>query len=102
MKKRPHLGGVAALALALLAATGAATQAQDSAADAIKYRQTVMKTLSGHLGALAAIAKGEVSFTIHAAPHAQAILDITEMMPDLFAANTGPDSGVENRALAAI
>lgn len=102
MNRKPHAGGVAAAVLALLVATGAAAQAQDSAADAIKYRQTVMKTLAGHMGALGAIAKGEVTTTSHAAIHAKAVLGITEMMPDLFAANTGPDSGVKTRVLEAV
>ncbi len=102
MKKKPHLGGAMVIALAVLVGASATAQAQDTAENAIKYRQTIMKTLGGHLGAIAAIAKGEVSVSDHAARHAAAIASITEMMPDIFAENTGPDSGVKTRATAAI
>lgn len=102
MNKKQLLSGVSAIAFGLVIGIGVAAQAQDAPADAIKYRQTVMKTLSGHMGALAAIAKGEVSTTGHAPGHAAAILGITEIMPDLFAAGTGPDSGVKTRATDAI
>ncbi|MHA1570608.1 MAG: c-type cytochrome [Alphaproteobacteria bacterium] len=102
MNNKPHLGGVAAVAFSLIVGIGASAQAQDAPPGAIEYRQTVMKTLAGHLGALGAIAKGEVSNTGHAPGHAAAIVSITEMLPDLFAAGTGPDSGVKTRATAAI
>ena len=97
-----HIGGVTAIAFSLIIGIGGAAQAQDAPADAVKYRQTVMKTLVGHLGAIGAIAKGEVSNTSHAPSHAAAILAITEMLPDLFPAGTGPDSGVKTRASAAM
>ncbi len=101
MNKKPLYSGVTAIVFSLIVAIAAA-QAQDAPAGSIKYRQTVMKTLAGHLGAMAAIAKGEVSNTDHAPAHAAAIIAITEMMPDLFPAGTGPDSGIETRSTAAI
>lgn len=58
---------------------------------AVKYRQTVMKSLGAHMGAMAAIVKGQVSVPGHAAEHGESIAAIGRMAKDLFPA--GSDVG---------
>lgn len=68
---------LAATAGILLTAAGAALAA-DEPGNIIKYRQATMKAIGGHMGALAAMAKGEVSFTDEAFGHAHAISQLAE------------------------
>lgn len=82
---------------------GAAAQAADEPANVIKYRQAIMKANGGHMGALAAVAKGEVSFTDDAAAHAEAIHGLSQNLARLFPPDTGKgDTEVESAALPAI
>ena len=74
---------------------GAAAQAADDPANVIKYRQTVMGSIGAHIGAIAAVVKGEVSFTGHVAKHARAMHAASLMIPDIFP--PGSDVG-ETRA----
>lgn len=93
--------GVSAIAIlvtgAVVSVSGGA-RADDPIND-IKYRQTNMDALGAHMGALAAIAKGQVSYTSHMAAHADAIAAIGKFLPDLFP--EGSDMG-KTRALPAI
>ncbi len=66
---------------------------------AVKYRQTVMKSLGAHMGAMAAIVKGQVSHPDHVAAHAESIAAIGRMAKDLFPA--GSDVG-DTGALPAV
>jgi len=97
----------AGTALALLAA-GSSTVAfaADEPANVVKYRQTFMKGNSAHLGMIASIVKGEVSLTDEIAPNAAALAQMGEMLAanleQLFPEGSGPDAGVETRALPAI
>ena len=50
----------------------------------IKYRQAVMKGISGHAGAIAQIAKGKVSHTGALKGHAHALLELSKMVPAAF------------------
>jgi cytochrome c556 len=59
----------------------------DAAADA-KYRQTVMKTLGGHMGAIGQILKVGMPAG-HLAGHTAAIKAISLMAPDIFPAGSG-------------
>jgi len=59
----------------------------DAAAD-IKYRQTVMKTLGGHMGSIVQILKAGMPAG-HLAGHTAAIKDISVMATDLFPAGSG-------------
>ena len=77
--------------LALLSAT-VSPVAQAAEAD-IKYRQSIMKAMGGHMGSLAAIAKGQVGHSQHMFGHAAAINAIATMVPDIFPkGSTGPNS----------
>jgi cytochrome c556 len=94
---------VFAVTAALALAAGGAFAA-DEPANIVKYRQATMKAISGHMAALAAMAKGEVSFTDEAFGHAHAINQLSQNIDRLFPAGSGkgeiPD--VETRALPEI
>lgn len=66
---------------------------------AVKYRQSVMKALGGHMGATARIVKGEGGAKHHLVAHAAAMSSIARMAADLFP--KGSDKG-ETRALPRI
>ena len=55
----------------------------------IKYRQAVMKATGGHMMALGAILKGDVSHRADLVIHAQALAASGEMMTHLFPAGSG-------------
>lgn len=90
-------------AAAVLAAAGA-VHAADEPANVIKYRQSIMKAIGGHMGALGAMAKGEVSFTDEAFGHAHAIYQMSEGLDQYWPAGTGKDEvdGTDTRALPEI
>lgn len=79
--------GLLAAAFTLAAAVPA--RAADDPANVIKYRQNVMKSQAGHIGAIAAVVKGEVSYTRHIAAHARALERTSAMIPDMFPEGTG-------------
>ena len=93
--------GIAAVAIGAAAIIGGSALAQD-AEKAIDYRKGVMRANGAHLGAIGAILKGEAGDASHIAAHAAALAGLATMLPDIFADGTGPDSGVETRALPAI
>lgn len=71
--------GLVALAMAPVAG------AEESDADAmIKYRTNAMKSLSGHMGALARTVEGKVGFLELVLPHAQAIAAISHKTAEMF------------------
>ena len=78
---------------ASLLASGAAFAAD---AEALKYRQTVMKGVGAHMGAMGQIAKGEAEHPMHLVKHARAIEGNLSMVVDAFAMKT---SGGETAAL---
>ena len=63
-----------------------AAGADDSAA--VKYRQNTMKAVGGHMGAVAAIAKGEVDHKGELPVHVSSLAALSGIVPDLF----GPDA----------
>lgn len=87
----------------LLALAGGAFAA-DEPANMIKYRQATMKAIGGHMGALGAMAKGEVSFTDEAFGHAHAIYQMSESVDRYWPEGTGVGEveGAETRALPEI
>lgn len=93
--------GLAAGAV-LAAASGA--HAADEPANIIKYRQAIMKAIGGHMGALGAMAKGEVSFTNEAFGHAHAIYQMSQGVDQYWPEGTakGEVEGVDTRALSEI
>jgi cytochrome c556 len=77
----------AGLLAAVLGVGLVGTASADGAAN-IKYRQAHMKALGGHMGALAAVIKGQAGSKEHVAGHAKAIAAIGTIMGDLFPADS--------------
>ncbi len=92
---------VAGTALAVLISADLASAA-DEPVNLIKYRQATMKAIGGHMGALGAMAKGEVSFTDEAALHARAINDMSQNLLRLFPEGSGYEVDNKTNALPAI
>jgi cytochrome c556 len=86
------LSALATLALAV------AAHAADPAA-VIKYRQSTMSALGGHMSSANAILKGEAGQKAHLAAHLDGIVATAKMARDLFPA--GSDKG-ETNALPAV
>ncbi len=64
----------------------------------IKYRQAVMKSVSGHAGAIAQIAKGKVSHVDALVAHAEALADVTAMVPAAFKNQAGVGDASDAKA----
>lgn len=58
----------------------------------IKYRQAVMKGISGHAGAIAQIAKGKVSHADALQGHAHALMELSKLVPAAFKNQTSGKS----------
>ncbi len=101
MRSLKHFCSLLAVAVIASVTVGQPTQAADEAANLIKYRQTTMKAIGAHMGAMAAVAKGEVSFTDEVAGHAHAINALSKNLLRLFPKDSGKEAG-ETRALPAI
>lgn len=84
-------------ATALIGATVA--YAADEPANVIAYRGSVMKALSGHIGAIASVVKGETGYSAHVGAHAQGLHATGLMLSDIFPEGSGEG---ETRALPAI
>ncbi len=89
------------LLLAGLCVVGNMTAAlADNHAEAVvKYRQTVMKAIGAHTGAIAAVAKGQVEFGDHVAHHAASLAEMGKISANLFPPGTGPDAYADTGAL---
>jgi len=81
------------LSALVLLAVPAFAEEPGAAPDVIKYRQSVMKALGGHLRALGPLASKKVAFPRHAELHARAVADLARLIPELFPAGTGPGAG---------
>lgn len=80
----------AMLGLIVLLLTGAAS-AEESAA--VKYRQTTMKAVGGHMGAIGAIAKGQVNHPGDLAVHTSSLAALSGIVPGVFGSDaTGGDA----------
>ncbi|MFQ5656038.1 MAG: c-type cytochrome [Candidatus Methylomirabilales bacterium] len=73
-----------AIALGLVAAQGL-----ESAQGIIKYRKSVMKSQAGHIGAIGAIAKGQVPFKQDLVAHAVALRSTSKMILEAFPEGSG-------------
>jgi cytochrome c556 len=80
-------------AIALTAGTVHSVSADDR--DSIKYRQSVMKAISGHMGGAAAIIKGKVPYKDDLVAHVTALNETTKVLPNAFKQKT---SGGKTRA----
>jgi cytochrome c556 len=96
--------GLAAGALVLSSALGSAVApAADEPANVIKYRKSIMSANAGHLGALAGVAKGEVTFTDEVGFHAEALSQLSQNLTRLFPEGSGKgDTDEDSDALPAI
>jgi cytochrome c556 len=94
----------AAAAAGLLTATvGAAAFAADEPANVIKYRQAFMQANGGHITMIAAVVKGEVSWTDELAGHAHALHEQSKHLLRLFPEGSGKgDTDVQSAALPVI
>ena len=88
------IAGVSAVA-ALAAGIGMASAADESE-NVIKYRQNVMRSIGGHMGAISGVVKGEVSFGSHVGAHAESMAATSQLIVDMFPA--GSTTGAETRA----
>ena len=75
--------------------------AEEDPAAMIAYRQSTMKAIGGHMGAIAMAAKGDVTFTDEVAGHARAINQLSQNLARYFPAGSGKEAG-ETEALAII
>jgi cytochrome c556 len=96
--KTTFTAGMTALAITLGAVTA---NAVDEPANLMKYRQSTMKAINGHMGAIAAVVKGEVSFSDELFGHAHAINEMSKNLLRLFPKGSGAEAG-KTRALPAI
>ena len=72
------------LTLALLGAMLLFAGSLSAQEGAIKYRQAIMKAVSGHAGAVAQIAYGGVAHTDHLKGHAHALHEVTLLVATTF------------------
>lgn len=83
------------------AIVGPAGQAAEDPAALIEYRKSIMTAFTGHIGAIALVAKGEIGFTDEVAGHAHAINEMSKTLTRLFPEGSGKEAG-ETRALPVI
>lgn len=79
---------VALVALVIAAPMGAMSTEKGD----IKYRQSIMKGIAAHAGAIAQIANGNVSHDAALQGHAHALLELTKMVPSAFKNKAGVGS----------
>ena len=93
---------ILAAAVVALALTTGAAQAQDAAEDWVKSRKQVMQIFQASLIGLSNVVSGKVSKPEHMVNYANALASVGAILPEMYPAGTGPESGVKNRALADI
>ena len=95
---------IASVALAVLISSFYThhASAADEPSNLIKYRQAIMKAIGGHMGALGAVAKGEVSFTDEVVGHAHAINEMSKNVLRLFPEGSGYEVDKKTNALPAV
>ena len=94
------MGKIPALVLtAIMVVIALPSSAEMDSEEVIKYRQNVMKSMGGHMGAMASIVRGKVDYKEQLVHHAKAVSDIAGMVPHLFPDES--DFG-ETRAKAAV
>ena len=95
------VGGILGATLAVTSLAAPSAVAEDDPAALIAYRQSTMTAISGHMGAIAMAAKGDVSFTDEVAGHAHAINELSKNLARYFPPGSGKEAG-ETRALPVI
>ena len=98
-----HSGAWIAIAAAGALVTTAAAFAADEPANVIKYRQALMKANGAHITMIAAVVKGEVSWTDELAGNAHALHEQSKNLLRLFPEGSGKgDTDVKSVALPVI
>lgn len=93
--------GFAAAAIAVsMVAAGSFSVAESTGEGMVKYRQSVMGAVGGHMGAIVRIVRGEADLGDQLLAHAEALHDLSLMIPDAFQEISA--EGVETRALPEI
>ena len=96
-------GAWIAIAAAGALVTTAAAFAADEPANVIKYRQALMKANGAHITMIAAVVKGEVSWTDELAGNAHALHEQSKNLLRLFPEGSGKgDTDVKSVALPVI
>ena len=93
---------ISILGVILLMGFASQARAVDEPENVIKYRQSVMKAISGHTGAIVSVVKGEVSYVAQVAAHARGINAMSKLLVGLFPAGTSQSEFANSRALPAI
>jgi cytochrome c556 len=103
MSRQSRVWGAIAVAGALAATLGATAFAADEPANVIKYRQAFMQANGAHITMIAAVVKGEVSWTDELAGHAHAMHEQSKHLLRLFPEGTGKgDTDTKSAALPVI
>lgn len=74
--------------IAAVAAASATALVLSASEGAAKYRAHTMEAIGGHMSAIVDIIRGEVPHTDHLPTHANALADLAEVVPALFAEGT--------------
>lgn len=98
--RRPRLVTLVATIVTTVVMASAGTAVADTPADAIKYRQNVMKAMSAHFAAYFSVNMGRISQPTHLQGHVDALAALGAMTGSLFPA--GSDAGAPTDALPAI
>lgn len=93
MKPTPAFRKWGLCALAALFALSVSGAAFADGAGEIKYRQSVMKAIGGHFGALIAIGKGATANQKDLMLHAKALDELAKVTPRIFPKGSGPEAG---------
>ena len=89
---------ISILAAAVLFGLASQARAVDEPESVIKYRQSVMKSIGGHMGSIVGVVKGEVSYVDHVAAHAQGINAMSKLLPGIFPEGTSQLESANTRA----
>ena len=94
-----HIVKSAVIALSLISVTALGTPSLADDAGEIKYRKAVMKSIGGHMGAIAGILKGQTANKANIAAHGKGMADLAMITGSIFP--EGSDFG-ETEALPVI
>ena len=85
MKKRTLIKTISILLLVYLCGTSSFADSHGI----IKYRQNVMKSTAGHMGAIVDILKNRLPLEAHIVDHARSMLEISRMILPMFPEGSG-------------
>jgi len=88
--------------MAFLLGLAPQAQAVDEPENVIKYRQSVMKAIGGHMGGIVGVVKGEVSYVGDVVVHARGVNAMSKLLVGIFPKGTSQMESANTRALPAI